>query len=438
MEENSFADGKNSWFVGYFFSNLAGGIISPLIPLFVVLYLGLGVFYVGLTTSIISLASIPSLVAWGNLSDSIRKRKPFIMVGFLGSFLALVPISMATDLTFYLFLQILFQILAMAAVPVSTMIIIENVEKSKWPIIMSRFNLIASFGTLIGLIAGTILISVYTGSSSILIHLYEIASFVYLIAAVTTFIVIPEPGNSIARRSIHTTHSVRLSERIRFFPSTIIHFAGITRGVRGASLNSEIKAFLFATFFLMTAFQLYFVPFPVFILKSLDGTDSDVFIMFLLNSLLGTIAYRYTGKLISRFGIRNVLAGTLALRSVLFAIMSIISFIVFLHLPFITISLAFYGIMGGLWGFIGISEVSYISGMVKDNSRGKAIGYYNSLNGLGQIAGGIASAVICAEIGYGADFSIATAMVVLGAILIVRLTRDDGKKMIFPSFKRSL
>lgn len=438
MTEETFTDSRNSWFLGYFFSNLAGGIISPLIPLFVVLYLNLNVFYVGLTTSVVSLASIPALISWGNLSDSVKKRKPFIMIGFLGSFVALIPISLVANLTLFLFIQILFQILAMAAVPVSTMIIIENVEKSKWPIVMSKFNLIASLGTMIGLAVGSLLIFIYPGDTVILVRLYELASMIYLAAALTAYFVIPESTKKVSRISLRTIHSPRIMERIRFFPSTIIHFVGMTSGMGGKKLGKDLWIFLFCTFFLMTAFQMYFVPFPVFIIDSLKGNSSTVFLMFLINAMLGTIAYRYTGGIIKKFGVRNVLAGSLGTRAVLFSAMATVPFIIYTHLPFMTLAIAFYGVMGGLWGFIGISEVSYISGIAKARIKGKAIGYYNSFNGLGQIIGGIVSGAICELLGYGTDFIIATVMVVIGAVMIIKITRDEGYKLLFPRLKPSV
>ncbi len=435
MEATSTIESRNTWFLGYFFSNLAGGLISPLIPLFIIVYLQLGVFYVGLTTSLVSLASIPAVIVWGNLSDSVKKRKLFILIGFIGSFSALIPISLATDLSIYVLLQVAFQILAMAAVPVSTVIIIENVERSKWPTIMSRFNLVASLGTLIGLIVGTIFIGLYPGTGSILVRIYEIASLIYLVAAVATYVVIPEPRKSFRGNVLQTMHHVRVIERIRFFPSAVIHFAGLTRGANRHGLQREMWMYLLCTLFLMTAFQLYFVPFPAFILESMGGNSTSIFLMFTLNSLFGTIAYRFTGSAISRFGVRNVMAGALFIRVVLFSLMAAIPFIVFMGLPFMVLSIAFYGVMGALWAFIGISEVAYISRIAENTTRGKAVGYYNSLNGAGQIIGGLVSGIVCVLWGYGPDFIAASVMVALGGALIVKLTKDEGYRSLIPHFR---
>ncbi len=55
----------NRWFIGYVFSNLAAGLTTPLIPLFIVFYLKSNVEYVGLVSALASLASVPALIFWG-------------------------------------------------------------------------------------------------------------------------------------------------------------------------------------------------------------------------------------------------------------------------------------------------------------------------------------------------------------------------------------
>ena len=77
-----------AWFASYLFSNVSSGLTSPLLPLFVVIYLHASVIDVGTISSIASAASVPALIFWGNLSDSIGKRKIFLLIGFFGSLLS--------------------------------------------------------------------------------------------------------------------------------------------------------------------------------------------------------------------------------------------------------------------------------------------------------------------------------------------------------------
>ena len=52
----------NTWYLGYLTSNISGGLTTPLIPLFITVYLGMNVFYVGITSAIASAASVPALI----------------------------------------------------------------------------------------------------------------------------------------------------------------------------------------------------------------------------------------------------------------------------------------------------------------------------------------------------------------------------------------
>jgi len=144
------------WFLGYFLSNLAGGITSPLIPMYVLIYLHSNVFYVGLTSALVSAAGVPFLIFWGNISDRLGLRKVFILLGFLGGGVSLLGIAFANSVLIYIAVLAVFQIVIMASVPVSTMIIIENTSRESWPNMMSTFSMVSSAGTVLGLSIGTL------------------------------------------------------------------------------------------------------------------------------------------------------------------------------------------------------------------------------------------------------------------------------------------
>ncbi len=61
-------------------------------------------------------------------------------------------------------------------------------------------------------------------------------------------------------------------------------------------------------------------------------------------------------------------------------------------------------------------------------TRGKTIGYYNSLNGMGQIFGGLLSGIISQYAGYSIDFLIAAILVIAGTSLILKRTPAKANK----------
>ena len=413
-------DLRRGWFLSYLFSNIAGGINTPLIPLFVVIYLRSNVSLVGITSALASAASVPALIYWGNLSDRFGRRKIFVFAGFFGSFLTLIFIPFVTGIGEYILVLMAFQIVAMASVPVSTMIILENTQESRWPSIMSSFSMITSIGTVLGLIFGSILVlgdTAFTTSS--LPDIYAISAVVYLIAAISSLYLLPEPRRRLRRSRISDLYTIRVIERIRYLPSFVLHI--FTESKNGHKLSADLKKYLFSTTLLMFGFQIFFVPFPVFLIDRLGAGNLQIFVMYLLNSVFSTIAFRPAGNLINRFGITRTISTSILSRIVIFTAAAFIPFFITGSFVLLIIMLSFYGILGGLWSFISISEVTSISKMCEKAVRGRTIGAYNSLNGVGQILGAGLSGFVALYLGYETDFIIAAIVVAIGLSLILKI-----------------
>ena len=192
----------------------------------------------------------------------------------------------------------------------------------------------------------------------------------------------------------------------------------------------------------MFGFQLFFIPFPVFMLNVLHATETEVFIMYLLNNVASAIAFRISGRTINRMGVSR------ALSMALFSRVGILGFSTFLAVLLIgfrfSIPLAIlsYALMGFFWSFISISWVTSISKLAIPENRGKAIGYYNSFLGVGQIGSGVVSGYVAYSFGYGIEFLIASLAVLIGGMMLVRfqlkmndmIVADDVKRTRLPSY----
>ena len=411
-----------SWFVSYLFSNVSGGLTSPLIPLFVVLYLHSNVELVGITSSVSSAATVPALIFWGNLSDRIGKRKIFMLIGFVGSFASLLLILVTHTLGMYLVTLIVYQVLAMSSTPVATLLILENTAEKRWPDVMSSFNIVSYIGLVVGLGTGTMILIVYSAAgSSILPLVYVVSAFVYLAAGVSALFLLPEPKRKLPRnsRSINRIFSFRMVERNRYFPSSVLHTPG-RENRTGKKLSPRTVKYLILTCYLMFAFQIFFVPFPVFVIDKLKGTETQIFTMYLINNLASAFAFRLSGRSIGRMGIPRTLFMALFSRIVIISAMIGTAFLFMNDGWMLWFSIGIYGIMGFFWSFISLSWVTSISHLAIPENRGKAVGYYNSLLGLGQIAGALLSGVVALDFGYSWDFLLALVAIIVGATFIMR------------------
>nr|WP_237698771.1 MFS transporter [Picrophilus oshimae] len=399
-------------------------------PLFVVLYLKSNVVLVGIVSSVSSAASVPALIFWGNISDRIKKRKIFILIGFFGSFASLMLVLTVHNITSYLIMLIAFQIIAMASVPVSTLLILENSSRDLWPSIMGKFNSYNAIGTVAGIGSGIAFLTLYSyKGSAVLPYVYIISAMVYLAAGISSIFTLKEPQIIIKRNRLNWIYTVRLFERLRFFPTHIIH-TGINSN--GHKISMDLKRYLVVTFILMAAFQIFFVPYPVFVLKRFSATDNEIYIMYLLNSLMSAITFFPAGKYIKYIGSNRMLIYSVSLRAVIFTVMGILT-ISASGLYYFILFILVYGMLGGIWSFISISEITSISNMADKNTRGKVIGYYNSLNGAGQIFGSLLSGFIAYDISYLFDFILSSLIIVSMIVYIIKMNPPDISVKIRPS-----
>jgi MFS family permease len=74
------------WRVGFFFHEMAFGLLSIFLPLYVVIIGGpSSLIYVGLMTSSATLLAIPASFFWGYVCDKTGKYKFYILISFLTS-----------------------------------------------------------------------------------------------------------------------------------------------------------------------------------------------------------------------------------------------------------------------------------------------------------------------------------------------------------------
>lgn len=412
---------SNYWFISYLFSNTAYGLTIPLIPLFVVMFLKSGVVWDGIVYSLASAASVPALLFWGNLSDSIKKRKIFVIIGFLGAGIALIPIFLVHTLGVYILFLIVAQVVGMASVPVSNLLIFESTQQSQWPNVMATFNMIASTGTVLGLAIGAVMVVLYgSGVDSVIPLFYLVAGAIYILAVISAMIILKEPSRNINRAKLGPFYSLRVIERVRYFPSSVIHIISDRKMKALNKLSPPLRHYIYASSFLMFGFQLFILAFPVYVIQNVGGTTEDIFYLYLINAIFSTLTFRFAGNYIRLKGGKKTLTMSLASRFITFGAAAFLPYIVMQSTQALMVSMIIYAVVGAFWGFISIGQISFVSDNAQPKQRGRAVGYYNSFFGFGQIGGSFISGVISEYVGYSADFAVSSLIVLAGTVLILR------------------
>ena len=237
-------------------------------------------------------------------------------------------------------------------------------------------------------------------------------------------LVLKEPKRKINREKINFLYTVRVIERIRYIPTHILHIPKIENEKR-IRIPSYLKKYLIMALIFMMGFQLFFVPYPVFMIREFNATNNEIYIMYLLNSLMSATTYMPASRYMNYIGSNRMLSYAVLLRIVLFVVIGIISFFIINNIFYLIFYIFMYGFFGAIWSFIGLSEVTSISNMSDASVRGKVVGFYNSFNGIGQIIGSGLSGIIAVSIGYSGDFFIAALVVLSGFIILLKTNPPD-------------
>lgn len=380
------------WRLGFFFHEVAFGLLTVFIPLYLVAFndtsvLGGPLVALGIMTSIAIFASIPASFLWGYLCDRTRHYKAFILLSFLSSaiILFLMALPFAQNVLVFVALYVVMQVLHVSHEAPKNVLIAEHYSRDDWEKSYGFYEGLTEIGFIGGLVIGLVftlgLFSFTASLSSAVLATYTLylCSALSLVAFLLSVALIADPLLIFERRL------VGIERKIDF----------ACRGVQAYSIkwNGSIKqenfaGFAFAIVMFSLATTLFFTPLPVFI-NDVLGKDSFlglpstgiVYFAYILNSI---------GAMAGYFLIRNR-ARSMDLRKQLPRYVLFRSFLIFGLVGIVELAL-FPTIMTGIilifLGFaFGMYYIMMISLSMELIPQGKA-GLFDGLVGLG---GGIGS-----------------------------------------------
>ena len=128
------------WYISFFFSRMAGGASSTLVPLFVIYVLGGGVGAVAIAVVSVSLATVPAFIFWGDYTDRTRRRKFPLVIGTAMTALSFIVMGLAEDMSVFVAGNVMYGLFLAATVPTSTILIMEHNPEADWGKAVGRFS----------------------------------------------------------------------------------------------------------------------------------------------------------------------------------------------------------------------------------------------------------------------------------------------------------
>ena len=409
---------SSMWRFGFFFHEMAFGLLSVFIPLYVVGFqdasiIGGPLVALGVMVSVATFCSIPASFFWGWLCDATRRYKPFILLSFVSSavLLFLMTLSFAQNVVIFIVLYVVMQFLHIAHEAPKNVLIAEHYSRDEWETSYGYYKGLTEFGFIVGLALGFCLsVGLFSftstlSSATLVTYTFYICSGLSVIAFILSVLLVADPLMIFERRLVRIERSIDFTYRSVKSASRVLSGANWD----GSLKQDSFKIFALAIVLFSLATSIFFTPLPVFLSQSLHLPNSMVYIGYIFTSIGATIGYFFISGRARSMDIRKQMPRYVLYRSLLiFALIGIIQLVIyptlmtFLFLIFLGFSFAVYYIL-----MLSIS--------MELIPAGKS-GLFDGLVGLGTALGSFLGPYLASTYNYLPTYAIAAVLFLLAYI----------------------
>ena len=409
------------WRLGFFFHEIAFGLLSVFIPLYLVTFndtsiLGGPLVALGVMASIAIFCSIPASFLWGYLCDSTRHYKMFILLSFFSSaiILFLMALPFAQNIILFVALYVVMQVLHVSHEAPKNVLIAEHYSREDWEKSYGFYEGITKIGFIVGLAIGLVLsvglfafTAVFTAAVLVTYTLY-LCSGLSLVAFILSIVLIADPLMIFERRL------VKIERTIEFTSRGLEASSRLMDGLRwkGSLKQESFFGFAFAIVIFSLASSLFLTPLPIYLKELFHGQTSMVYVAYILNSIGATVGYFLIGNRARSMDIRKQMPRYVLFRGLL----------IFLLVGIIQLAFSPTLMTGLFLFFIGFTYAMYyimvISLSMELIPEGKT-GFFDGLVGLGAGVGSFLGPFLAEKLSYVPTFLIA-AVAFLCAFLILK------------------
>jgi MFS family permease len=404
------------WRLGFFFHEIAFGLLSVFIPLYVVTFqnteiLGGPLVALGVMTSIAIFCTIPASFLWGYLCDATRHYKIFIMLSFSTSaiILFLMTLPFAKNIILFVILYVIMQVFHVSHEAPKNVLIAEHYSREDWERSYGFYEGLTEIGFIIGLAIGLFAFLSALTFSDIATYTLYLCSGLSVVALVLAVALIADPLMIFERRL------VGIEKRIDYTYRGIESSSRLMDGLKwdGSLKEDNFLGFAIAIVLFSLATSIFFTPLPIFLNQGLRLSESWVYVAYILNSVGATVGYFFIRGRARSMDIRNQMPRFVLLRSLLvFGLVGVIQFAISPNI-----------LTGLLLVFLGFAYAVYYILMLSLSMElipaGKS-GVFDVLVGLGAAFGSFLGPFLANTLNYMPTFLIA-AVVFLFAFVILKL-----------------
>jgi MFS family permease len=302
------------WRLGFFFHEMAFGLLSVFIPLYVVSpAIGGSLVDVGVMAALALLLTIPASYFWGYICDRTRRYKLYILLSFLSIAVLLSLFSLATNVSTFIILYVVMSILHAAHEAPKNVLIAEHYSRDEWEKSYALYEGLTEIGFLLGLLAG--LFTAAMGFSPA--YTLFLCSGLNLVAFALSVFLVADPLLIFERRL------VGMEKKLDF---TLRGLDVATALMEGRSNRKKLRGDSFLVFGVgMVLFSLasstFLTPLPIFFAENLALPTSIVFLVYMLSSSGSMIGYFFISKQAASLNSRKQIRRMMLLRGFLLIVL---------------------------------------------------------------------------------------------------------------------
>lgn len=404
------------WRLGFFFHEIAFGLLSVFIPLYVVAFRDAGILggpliALGVMASAAIFCTIPASFLWGYLCDATRHYKAFILLSFLSSaiILFLMALPFAQNILLFVALYVVMQVLHVSHEAPKNVLIAEHYSREEWEKSYGFYEGLTEIGFIVGLAIGLLAFASALSFESMASYTLYLCSGLSAVAFILSVLLVADPLLIFERRL------VGIERKIDFTYRGLESSARLMDGMEwdGSLKQDNFFGFALAIVMFSLATSLFFTPLPIFLNQGLSLPTSMVYVAYMLNSLGATVGYFWISGRARLMDIRKQMPRFVFLRSLLvFLLIGAIQFVISPTLMTIVI-LIFLGFAYGMY------YIMMISISMELIPQGKS-GLFDGLVGLGAAAGSFLGPFLAGNFSYVPTFLLA-AVVFLVAFLTLKI-----------------
>jgi len=392
------------WRLGFFFHEMAFGLLSVFIPLYVVTpEIGGSLVDIGIMTSVALLSAIPASFFWGYICDKTRRYKFYILLSFISIAILLYLFTLATSITVFMVLYIMMAMLHVAHEAPKNVLIAEHYSREEWSKSYALYEGLTEIGWVLGLLMGLLAASVTLSANYTLL----LCSGLNLIAFVLSVFLVADPLLIFERRLVSIEKKIDYTYR---------GLGNASRLLDGLPLREKLKGDSFLAFgaclvLFSLASSLFFTPLPIFFSQELAIPASMIFMIYMLNSGGALVGYFFSGRRAMSPDAKTHMRRIVLLRSVL--VLSLVAIVEFAVSPTLLAAVILVS-MGFAYAFYHILTLSLSMELIP---AGRA-GLFDVFVSLGAAFGSFLGPLIAQMMGFLLQFLIASAFFFLAYLTL--------------------